>query len=164
MGSVFWSFGGACHFMASFVMTARHTGHAGDCSTEPHIDPGLDFPSVKHATVRRAGLWWVWFSTEPTFWPLLPLTQFMKRRDLQPVAGQWSGSSKDQSTIVCWLPAKEVDCTTLKTETPNTSGILSHMVLCHHGNLWQRCDGQRPIRHVPALPMCPALELHLKKR
>lgn len=36
---------------------------------------------------------------------------------------------------VCWLPAKEAYCITLKTETPNTSGILSHMLLCHQGNL-----------------------------
>lgn len=37
--------------------------------------------------------------------------------------------------IVCWLPAKEAYCITLKTEAPNTSGILSHTLLCHHGNL-----------------------------
>lgn len=53
--------GGAWLFYAQ-LCDDRHTGHASDCYPELHIHPGLVFPALHHATVRRDGLWRAWLA------------------------------------------------------------------------------------------------------
>lgn len=97
--------------MPSFVLTARHTGHASELCFKLQICPGLAFLTLQHTTVRRRGWFWRAWSPYVTqhrdhFRPPFPLTQLMKRASGCSLEVSVKNSMQDRLCHLCSMQGK----------------------------------------------------------
>lgn len=98
-------------FMPSFVMTARHTGHASKFCSMLHICPGLASLTFQYVTVRRRA--WFWRARSPYvtqhrghFWSLFPLTQLMKGASGSNLEVPVKNSMQDRLCHICSIQSR----------------------------------------------------------